>query len=73
MEEEKEIKRLLEDVEKDLEEAKRYKKLLERAIDIGERMGADMSKEKIDLASVKRSLEDIEATIKEEKRKLAKK
>jgi len=73
MEEEKEIKRLLEDVEKDLEEAKRYKKLLEKAIDIGERMGADMSKEKIDLASVKRSLEDIEATIKEEKRKLAKK
>jgi len=73
MREEKEIKRLLEDTEKDLEEAKRYKKLLERAINIGERMGADMTKEKTDLASVKRSLEDIESVIKEEKRKLAKK
>ena len=73
MEEEKEIKRLLEDVEKDLEEAKKYKKLLERAINIGERMGADMTKERTDLTSIKRTLEDIEATIKEEKRKLTKK
>ncbi|MCD6143125.1 hypothetical protein [Thermococcus sp.] len=73
MEEEKEIKRFLEDAEKDLEEAKKYKKLVERFVNIGERMGADMTKERTDLLSVKRTLEDIESAIKEEKRKLAKK
>lgn len=72
MEEEKEIKRLLEDVKGDIETAKKYKKVLERTANLAERMGADISEEKRKLLEISRALEDIESAIKEEEKRLKK-
>jgi len=72
MEEEKEIKRLLEDIKGDIETAKKYKKVLERTASLGERMGADMTEEKRKLLEISRALEDIESAIKEEEKRLKK-
>ena len=72
MEEEKEIKRLIEDVKSDIETVKKYKKVLERTVSLGEKMGADMSKEKRELTELARTLEDIETAIKEEEKRLRK-
>ena len=72
MEEEKEIKRLLEDIKGDIETAKKYKKVLERTANLGERMGADMTEEKRKLLELSRALEDIETAIKQEEKRLKK-